>query len=191
MRILTDVDGVLADLVSALCERLEWAGYDYSPQDFKAYDFAKTLCGEALERVNLALAEDSFALSLPLYPGASTFLKELASLGEVVAVTSPHKASRTWAHDRTLWCKTHGIDKVIHTSHKDMVTGDVLIEDHPENARTWQTAHPWGRAILIDRPWNQGTDVGFRRVRSYGEALFAVRSFREAGKAAAMRRASL
>lgn len=151
-RVLVDCDGVLSDLVGGLCERL---GGDLEPHHFTSYEFAEVMTSNELVRAWGAMSDPGFVLNLANYPDARQFLSSLQKLGTVVAVTKPFDKSPTWAYERQRWLWNRGVELMVHTSEKYMVRGDVLIEDEPHNIGSWLRANPDGRAILIDRPWNQ------------------------------------
>jgi hypothetical protein len=107
-----------------------------------------------------------FCLSIPWYAGAKNFLQDLQRLGSVLAVTAPWTLHDhdTWQSERRAWLRAGGIHPnevlSVPTHCKPMVKGDLLIEDHPETCHYWLESNPEGRAILIDRPYNQpGTKV--------------------------------
>lgn len=60
---------------------------------------------------------------------------------------------------------------VIFSKRKDLIRGDVLIDDGPQNLQ-----HFAGWRVLVDRPWNQDADArGFDwRCRTYSQILDAV-----------------
>ena len=151
--------GVLADLVGALCDRvnLKVLGSAITPEHVTSYLFEEVFGGETLAVMKEAMKERGFVRSLPLYPGAQQMVKETATLGEVVFVTQPYAESETWAHERQEWLAEHfGRDvPVIHTGHKHLVRGDGLVEDHPGNLAQWLAHHPQGLGILVSQPWNR------------------------------------
>ncbi len=152
MRILLDVDGVIADLVGDLCRELRASGYKREPEDFTSYEFSSVLPRDEAAVAHGAMIRPGFVQTMSWYPGAKAFVKALQSVAKVVAVTKPFPAGPTWAYERAIWLKGH-IDTVIQTEHKELIPGDILIEDYWLNAQKWQTAHPKGHAILIERPW--------------------------------------
>jgi 5'(3')-deoxyribonucleotidase len=158
VRILIDADGVVADLVSEICTRLLVHGWEYRPEDFKVYPFAEVLSPGAMQKCTETMNEPGFAKTLPVYPGAKECINALKADGhEIVFVTRPFESSPTWAHDRQAWLlETFGHAKVVHTAHKELVKGDILIEDSVENLVSWLEHHPGQDGILVDRPWNKG-----------------------------------
>lgn len=180
MIILSDVDGVFADLVEGLCVELRASGFDRTPEHFKHYDLAECLTAEEMRVVLTAMAAPGFCHAIEWYPGAREFLRELVKLGEVHAVTAPFDGSSTWASERRAWLSSEMPRKRVHAisgEYKHMLRGDVLLEDHPANACAWLDAHPTGLALLVDRPWNSPAAKEFWpharmvRVRSFDEAL--------------------
>lgn len=151
-RVLVDCDGVLADLVGALCVRLRMAGFDRQPEHITEYYFQKALTPPELIIVDEAMRSEGFVKSMVWYPGAQEFVRKLHALGDVVAVTRPYEGSRTWPYERDLWLRGH-CDKIVHTAHKEMIRGDYLIEDSTDNALKWAQHWPGGTAYLIARPW--------------------------------------
>lgn len=176
-RILLDVDGVIADIVGALCSELRNHGFSRTQDDIVRYNFSECLTPEEMEIVGVAMKRYGFCLEIEPYPGASAFMGDLDKIGDVFAVTRPHTQSQTWAHDRTAWLVPFVGDRVVHTSHKGLVRGDVLIEDSETNAYAWLADHTEGVAILIDRPWNTLARPHSRmvRARSFEEAVQQVR----------------
>lgn len=154
MRILLDIDGVVADLVGELCQELGKHGVTMHPEHFRQYDFKDCVSPFEYVVMQKAMERRGFCRDLPGYKGAGEFCERLRTMGEVVAVTKPFPTSETWAHERAQWCKELGISKVVHTSHKELVKGDVLIEDHIANVAQWLHAWPHGQAIVMIKPWN-------------------------------------
>jgi 5'(3')-deoxyribonucleotidase len=172
MRVLLDVDGVLAALVEDLCQHLTDLGYHRVPEDIVRYEMRCVVTKPEADAIDTKMKEVGFCVGLPWYDGAMEFVEALREMSDVVVVTKPHKASPTWAHERELWLEPY-IDRVVHTAHKEVVVGDVLIEDSFQNACKWLEHHPGKFAILIDRPWNRdaGLHVGVRRAYDYGDVL--------------------
>jgi 5'(3')-deoxyribonucleotidase len=174
-RILLDIDGVCADFIGACCAKVSAPPYNYAvtPADVTHFQLEKCLPNSIANLMFSFASMEGFCEELPWYPGAKEFVAELHKLGEVVVVTSPLKSSRTWCWERRQWLLGH-VNKIVHTQHKEMVYGDVLIEDSLSNAHKWSNAHRAGKVVLVDRPWNQDVFDGFGvRVKSYEEALKA------------------
>jgi 5'(3')-deoxyribonucleotidase len=180
VRILIDCDGVVADFVGGLIAAanpiLTSPPYrlpKLTEDMFTAYEFKDSGLPPATVRVlNSIMNGPGFVEELPLYIGAVKAVDLLLNEGhEIVFVTKPHKGSPTWVYERTRWLGWHfpGQCKIVHTAHKELIPGDALIEDSPDNLTRWYSeteynkpAHPV--PILIDRPWNRGIKVGTRCV---------------------------
>lgn len=186
-RILVDVDGVLADLVSGLCMEAAEFGYSMTPDHVTHYKFEDCLHVDKVRVFKKAMARTGFCAGLSWYPGAKAFAFALVKSGaEITAVTAPYPDASTWAHERTAWLKSAGITRVVHTWCKEIVKGDVLIEDNPDHLVAWGAENPEGYGLLIDRPWNRAAPPrGWVRCRNYSEAWSTVESvLREPGTAA-------
>ncbi len=173
-RVLLDVDGVLGDLPSCA---IRWIN-GHSPLSnvtldmVHEHDILKCLGLDALqERFDRWCIDTELCRDMPVYPGAKDFVRELRSFAEIVVVTSPYAAVPNWCHHRINWLAEHfGIPKrdVIFAKRKELVAGDVLIDDKLSNVEAYCAAQP-GLGIVFDRPWNQGTS--HVRAKSYAEAL--------------------
>lgn len=154
VRILLDIDGVVANLVGALLEELRAHGFHRREKEVKHHDFVATFNREELKIIRAAMQRPGFVDGLLMYSGAQGFINELQAMGEVVALTKPYASSMTWVYERQLWCERRGIRNVVHTDRKHLVPGDCLIEDHPGNLCEWARAWPGRVGILLSRPWN-------------------------------------
>lgn len=158
MIILSDCDGVLADLVKNLCFELVNQGFDKCPDDIRHFDFSLSLSPEELRAALDIMASPGFCQGLPWYDGAKEFIASLGGFGEVHALTAPFRNGSTWMPERMAWLSpTIPADRVHFVSgkYKHLVRGHVLIEDHPKTGHDWCVANPDGVAVLIDRPWNR------------------------------------
>lgn len=166
--ILCDVDGVLADLVTVICDELNLFGKVRTPADIKSHDFSLSLMEAEMKIIREAMRAPGFAYGLPWYDGARAFVNDLrkAPDTELLFVTAAYESSPTWAESRKVWLSEAGVDRrnvLLVSSHfKKQVRGDVLIEDHAGTLADWLEMNPEGQGILIDRPWNQTTSAEYR-----------------------------
>lgn len=160
-RILLDVDGVLADFVTAFLAVVRFQlGRDHVPEDVTQFNLASSLGLSKLEFDQCAeiVSASGFCRTLSVYPGATDGVAALHRIADVYIVTSPWNSNRTWTYDREQWLAEHfGIphSRVVHTSAKHLVRGDVLVDDKTETLHTWQAEHPTGRAIQWTTPHNR------------------------------------
>jgi hypothetical protein len=176
MRILLDVDGVIADFVGALCRRLnEGVEYDgYQGCDLVLPEMIHTLRLEEFfanrqyreVRIwNEILAnKGEFCKTIKSYgePYGETLdgLAALRSLGEVIAITSPW--SPDWYEPRVAFLRSLGFanDQIVFcpSPQKRFFDGDVLVEDTIETACDWcgyDEGYDGAReAFVMRRPWN-------------------------------------
>lgn len=165
-----DVDGVLADFVGRLCERIrERASWcPIFPHDVVHWELSKCMSSEAFKVAMQVMNEPGFAYSLDVYDGARELVDTARSLGDVVALTAPLTSSPTWIGERTNWLVEklgfNARDIVFCPSqHKQMFSADVLVEDSSANLEAWRkhqnslvgcscVDHPAGN-FLVRRPW--------------------------------------
>jgi len=153
MKLLFDVDGVVADTRQAL---LDAAEIEKDP-DPKQWDLVKTLSGDEKDRAIEVMNDHNFWVNLPLKDGAKKAIRLLRAAGhEIVWVTSPWKSCFGWDTARRIWIREHfGEDSVITTRDKYHVDGDVFIDDKVDNVEKWRKTHPGKKAFIFDAPSNQ------------------------------------
>lgn len=150
---LFDVDGVIADFSGAVDRvaesiGLERAKWDHPKISVNYPDHAQQLLA--------ACRNVGFARGIPEYPGAIEALRDAMCFARVVFVTTPMAGSATWAWDRTQWLRERlGDVEVVFAEKKDLVRGDLFVEDTPDNARTWWDCHPQAQTFLVRRPYNK------------------------------------
>lgn len=174
-RVLLDVDGVLADFVSRAAQWANTVTTKASHKTCTKWDVLESWGLQGYQSwFDSVCSQRGFCADLPVYSGAKTFVRALRKDAEVVVVTSPLSCSPFWCHERTMWLANHfGFESknVIFAKRKELVRGDVLIDDGPHNLE-----HFAGVRVLVDRPWNQGSMiVGQRRCVGYQQILDVVR----------------
>ncbi len=151
MRILVDIDGVCADLLSAW---LALYNQDYNdnltPEDINQWQIeqcVKPVCGK---RIYTDYLTPHLIANLQPYPDALPTLSRLHKHNQLIAVTAIHQPMIT---ARIEWVRRHlpVFDHIVIAKEKGCVQGDVLIEDAPHNLMT----HPAPIKIAIDRPYNR------------------------------------
>lgn len=175
--ILFDVDGVLADFTGRVLDVVhEETGRAHTPDDHTKWSFREALGLPARHwrAVARRIGEPGFACSLRPYPGAVELVKRVAEQHEVFFVTADWRSSPTWVHDRNAWLERHfgrtlG-SRVVHTSHKVLVDGDVLVEDKVETVEAWERAGQGRRrAFIVDRPYNRQPCAHGQRIKQLEE----------------------
>lgn len=164
-RILLDVDGVLADFITTYLHALAAVTGSYRhPAEVINWEIGKSLglSEDTQRKVSTLLRKEGVASSMPVYPGAIEGVKKLTLVAEVYFVTSPF-TSPTWTYDRDQWLDRHfgAVGKnVVHTAHKHLISGDVLVDDKPVNVRAWAKAWPLGTPVLWSQPYNERERTG-------------------------------
>jgi 5'(3')-deoxyribonucleotidase len=158
MRILLDVDGVIADFegwAHEIALRL-WPNRQLKVQVPEAWGFRERyrLSNAEFWQLELELARAS-ARTMQLIPGALNGVQYLAHHHEVFFVTAPYKINRSWEADRRDWLHHYfgraAMKRVVSTSCKYLVSGDVLIDDRIDNLWAWSADHPGGRCVWFRR----------------------------------------
>lgn len=157
--ILLDVDGVVANFLGATLNHLDFCGFEvpYSEDEWKSWSIADALSGAAKDEAANLWRKDGFAMSIPHYAGVIEGVARLSAIANIYFVTSPLRASRTWHGDREAWLRfrfPNLANNVIHTNHKFMVRGDMLIDDKPEHVE--QFLETGRTARLFRRSYNDG-----------------------------------
>lgn len=161
LRILLDVDGVLADfLTPALATINRKMKSNHRLEDmrswhlFDAFGVPKKLQDECYDEWKAP----GWCRNLSVYSGAKEGVDELRKLGDVFIVTSPMNGE-TWTNERERWLAHHfAFDRkhVIHAEPKWVCSGDVLIDDKTDTLVQWGACHPDGVGLR----WRQVTNVG-------------------------------
>lgn len=155
MKILMDVDGVVADTMNHLFELMELS--EEKRKRIKKWKVFDDMDKEDAERGREIMNTPRFWETLPLVDGAKRGIRELKYMGlRITWLTSPWTSCPDWGGIRNTWLrKNFGNDPVIIERDKEKVDGDVLIDDKPDNVEKWKKAHPVGHAILFETQFNK------------------------------------
>ena len=164
--VLVDCDGVLADfcgtIISAVNNKITYQ----QVRQLGDWDIVKLFNQEEIKRYNAILSEDSFWRYLPVFPASIEGIEKLRSKDcEVVFVTAPWNGCKTWADARKSWLKYYFStkdDEVIITSRKDLVFGNVFIDDRVSMVEKWKERwkhYDSSLAILCETNTNFKSDL--------------------------------
>jgi 5'-nucleotidase len=157
MRLLIDMDGVTADLVShwiALINR--YHGEKLTVEDVTDWYVHKITRNTTKEQVDEFLKDPGFFRHLDPIPQALATLKQLMAEGHDVIFVTHCKFGH---EDKRVWIEHHlpgfPMENIIFAERKELVIGDLLLDDGLHNLEAWQEAHPNGVAVCFDTPYNQ------------------------------------
>ena len=179
MVILVDMDDVLEQLCAAWVEYLNrHFGTAAKLEDITDWDVTQAFPGLTREQVYSAELDDAFWDDVKPMPGAPEMLSRLMEEGnEVYIVTSSCYQTLRAKLDKVLFRYFPFLswEQVIITSNKQMIRGDILIDDGPHNLAGGEY-----HKILFDAVHNRNFDessIGAVRVKNWSEAYAAVRRY--------------
>ena len=171
MIILVDMDDVLEQLVKGWVEYVnEKFGTDARPEDVRSWDMSRAFPSLSRDQVYSATKDDALWDRVLPMPGAADGLKYLTEKGhEIFIVTATEYQTLRAKMDRVLFRYFPFLDwdHVIISSRKQMIAGDILIDDGPHNL-TGDRKYK----LLFSAGHNAGFDestVGAVRVNSWKE----------------------
>lgn len=162
MILLLDCDGVFCDFARMVTRRLHMPEHTVTKWDF-------TCTGKNPYQIREATSytQDN-CHRLGTYPGALSQIERLRKRARVVCVTATLRTERLW------WLETYcGFKRrdVILAEDKSLVHGDIFVDDKPSNVQEWEQEHPFGRAVLFSRPYNDHASPELERIRCLSELL--------------------
>lgn len=174
LTILVDVDDVLDDLTNAWVNAVNVKyGMNVKPDDIKSWDIETYFDGLSRNQVFSPLHKEYFWDDLKPIEGAQEYLKRLIDDGHtVVLVTSSHPNTVKFKYDFLVkYFPYIAFRDIIFTSRKQMVKGDVLIDDAPHNLEGGEYAK-----ILMKAPHNSLYDAeanGMQRADNW-EQIYSI-----------------
>lgn len=154
MKVLIDMDGVVADFVGAVLAGLDERGVHIERADIDQF----TYLDWASKHVDWArdiACRDGFFLGLEPLPGAIEGVKRLADVYDLQFCSSPLPGSSSCEEDKRRWIEKYFGKELAVSAYigadKTLCDGDVLIDDNPEvkGAR-----EPSWNHIVFDQTWN-------------------------------------
>lgn len=176
LTVLVDMDDTIESLLSAWVERLNRSfGTEVNPDEVSEWDISKSFPTLTKEQVYSPLLCDDFWYSVMPIDGASDALQQLIADGHrvLIVTTSAYQTLRA-KMDVVLFGYFPFLtwNDVIITSHKQLVRGDVLVDDGVHNLEGGDYMK-----VLMDAPHNRSYDAEANdmiRVKSWGEAYSVI-----------------
>lgn len=126
-----DMDGVLADFASAVNK------FDPTVKVGAVDDGSEAYQRERKRVTSICIDNPRIFLTLPEMPGAIDAVYELLKTWDVYFASTPMKAVHASYGDKAMWLNMHlgegAHEKLILTHRKDMLRGDVLVDDRRVN----------------------------------------------------------
>lgn len=177
MTILVDVDNVLEDLNQAWVNAVnEKYGTNVSPNDIVSWDIEQFFDGLSRTQVFSPLHDKRFWESLEPIDGAPEYLKKLIDDGyQVLLVTSSHPDTIQYKYRFIVkYFPYISFKDIIFASKKQMIRGDVMIDDAPHNLEGGEYL-----GLLMYSPHNRGYNAeeqGFIRVDNWEQIYNTIKS---------------
>lgn len=155
---LLDVDGVLAEFIDPL---LYYMNTDLKKEDITKWDFFSIMTPKQRSDASAILHSSIFWRTQPVIPGAIEGVQKIKDADyEVVYTTKPWVRFDKWGHIRRKWLEEHfgaHPDEVMIGHRKDLLMGDIFIDDNPEHATAFRNRQHHN-VFLFDAPYNQNVD---------------------------------
>jgi 5'(3')-deoxyribonucleotidase len=155
LKIAVDIDGVLADQVSAVLERIEREyGQKYQKTDVNRAHW--TFQGiDIWTEISRLLKDPEYVLSIPVIDGARSALQKI-SRKDLCVVTARRPetaiATKQWLSRHFPCLREYYYAKV---GNKHCVPSNILIDDFDLNIVEFVKSNPGKRAILFEQPWSR------------------------------------
>uniref|UniRef100_A0A8C0JCJ2 5',3'-nucleotidase, mitochondrial n=1 Tax=Chelonoidis abingdonii TaxID=106734 RepID=A0A8C0JCJ2_CHEAB len=143
LRVLVDMDGVLADFEGGFLKKFR-ARFPEKPyialEDRRGF-WVSEQYGQLRSELSKAISiweSKNFFIELDPIPGAVEAVKQMAKLEntDVFICTSPIKKYRYCAYEKYAWVEKHFgqefLEQIVLTRDKTVISGDLLIDDRPD-----------------------------------------------------------
>jgi 5'-nucleotidase len=160
MRILIDMDGVLADFEGGFVKefRKRYPQVPLVPAQGRSEFYIIRKYPHLEESVRQILNSEDFFLNLEAVPGSVEAVQEMTRLDgiEVFICSSPLDEYRHSVVEKYMWVENHlgreWIKKIILTKDKTIINADILIDDRPQVDGV--VKEPNWEHVLYDQPYN-------------------------------------
>lgn len=148
--LLCDMDGIIADFERyALRCYNKKVEFDKKLDEAKVYNYVgdKIILDESIDKklYREDFKYEGFFYNIPPIDGAKEALTRLSEYFNICFLTTEYRSNKTCVYEKQEWLNKYfkeWADNTIFTKHKDMVYGDLLIDDSPANLKKWSDS--WG-----------------------------------------------
>ena len=158
MRILVDMDNIIADILTPWLKSYNWKFNDHlTVSDIKEWEMVRVVKPECGDKIFSFIHEPDFYLNLDPLPGAIEGVKALTDAGEeVVVCTSSPSGCAMWEKER--WLRKHFPFLNTHKqygcwTHKSWIRCTAIIDDCPATIRAFAEEQPDTIRATITWPW--------------------------------------
>lgn len=184
--LLIDIDGVVADLTGHILNKINQKhDTNYNNSHIVSWAFHSKHSSIFKDEEHRLMANELFESSglvadLPFIDGALNALNALQKTNryKMVWATAPYEKAPSWVFDRMNWFQKHLFQispYYVFAQNKELIDGDILIDDKPENILSFVNEKPDIReGLLFTQPWNKDTTEQhwkYNRVKSWDEIL--------------------
>lgn len=187
-RVIVDMDEVICKWVERI---LEWYNQDhetsFTKEDIKNWDVTTDLPPDGKYFLRACMRYPEFYRDLDPVEGSIDGIQKLLQDGfDVVIATATPRSAGIAYHGKLEWLRRNmpffDLKSLVSISRKDLLNGDVLLDDGPHNIIPWCKSGKIG--VVFDHPWNRVIDVtgggdNFHRVKHWNEFVPLMHELRE------------
>jgi 5'(3')-deoxyribonucleotidase len=145
---LVDMDGIVANFERrAIQVYNQKVGTSLDEFNVDKYVGDKTIIDESIDKwiYRKSFQEQFFFAEIPVIENAQEGIRLLSEHFDIYFLTTEYRSNPTCVYEKQQWLETYfpkWADNTIFTKHKNMVYGDILIDDSPMNLQKWSDS--WG-----------------------------------------------
>ena len=155
--LLLDMDGIVSQFVPAFLHVYARYGGVIPSHLALRWNFFEALPDQSA--VKRTWDDPAIFLHQEPYHGAVDAVKHLHDAYQLMIVSTAPPPLDVHIPAKVRWVQRYlpwlSHKQLIFTDHKELIRGDVLIDDHIENVLGWLGTNDGGLGILINRPWNE------------------------------------
>lgn len=170
-KLLVDMDDVIADLCTSWFSNWELiSGEKLNPQIITEWDVSTY--SKYGDKVYDVFKQPGFFENLPVVEGSKDALEYLRRKYDIIIVTTPPLTAPSPLKEKNVWLDKHfpWIKYRVFTANKELVYGDVAIDDSPSKLKAYHKAQPDMMTICYDRPHNKNALADYR-VKNWNQVL--------------------